>query len=98
MKAKIHDPRILAIDLRAQRFGYGVFEGAKRLLYWGVRAYSSGDADAAARRVADLLKLFCPSIVVVRKDRITGVRKNSEVALILNSGKRWQCAQFPYIS
>jgi hypothetical protein len=68
--------RVLAIDLRRSRFGYAVYEGPKRLLDWGGRSCSTikGGSTLAASRVAELLKLFHPSAVVLRKDRRGGVR------------------------
>src|SRR5580704_19202095 len=86
MSHKNHDPRILAIDLRTQQFGYAVFEGPKRLIDWGRRTYPGGDAapDVAAGRVADLLRLFRPSAVVIQKERRTGVRNSSAMTPILS--------------
>jgi hypothetical protein len=87
MQSQKRDPRLLAIDLRVQRFGYAVFEGPKRLLDWGAKSYPLGAAGAetAAKRVADLLELFCPSVVVIRKDHRTGLQDESGIALILRS-------------
>ena len=72
MHLRIHDRRILAIDLRPRRFGYAVFEGAKFLLDWGSNAYppSRGPENAvAAKRLAVLLRFSTPSAVVVKKER-----------------------------
>ena len=58
--------RILAIDLRLERFGYAVFEGPNRLIDWGVCLYGSSGAPTAARkRLAPLLKQFRPTTIVV---------------------------------
>lgn len=69
---KQHDPRILAIDLRPQQFGYAVFEGPKRLLDWGVAYYRPGGKEGAVvagRRVAEMVRMFLPSVIVVKKVR-----------------------------
>ena len=85
-----HDSRILALDLRTRQFGYAVFEGPKQLLDWGRRAYPGGDSGAnlAGSRVAELLRMSHPSVVVVQKERRTGVHNASEMALIVNAIRR----------
>jgi hypothetical protein len=70
MGARTHYPRILAIDLRLRRFGYAVFEGPKRLLDWGVYFFPpvvEGGTVVVTNRVGDLMRLFTPSAVVVKK-------------------------------
>jgi hypothetical protein len=91
MQLKNYDPRILAIDLRPQRFGYGVFEGSKRLLDWGANACPPGGeagATVAARRVGVLIKLFHPSAIVVRKDHRRKALNGPGVEPILKSLRR----------
>jgi hypothetical protein len=66
------NPRILAIDLRPQQFGYAVFEGTERLLDWGATYFRPGGtigAVAAGKRVAVLVRVFLPSVIVVKKVR-----------------------------
>ena len=91
MEGKTHDPRILAIDLRLRRFGYAVFEGPNRLLDWGVYFFPparEGGSIVASKRVADLLRLFTPSVVVVKKaDRGSGSR-GAGIASILKAIRR----------
>ncbi len=87
----IHDPRILAIDLRPQQFGYAVFEGPKQLLDWGVAYYRPGGeagAAVAARRVAELVRVFLPSAIVVKKDRREVTRNSFGVRPILKAIRR----------
>lgn len=72
MHLRIHDRRILAIDLRPRRFGYAVFEGPRFLLDWGANAYPSNrdpEGTVATRRLAALLRFSTPSAVVVKKER-----------------------------
>lgn len=87
MPHKTDDPRVLAIDLRTMQFGYAVFEGPKQLLDWGRCTYPGGDAgpQLAAKRFAELLRLFHPAMVVIQKERRTGVRNTSEIASILSA-------------
>ena len=79
MNLRIYDPTILAIDLRHRRFGYGVFEGHRLLIDWGERAYRAvGEEEAtiASRRLAALLRLFSPSVIVLKKERWERVQGN----------------------
>lgn len=72
IRLRIHDPRILAIDLRHRRFGFAAFEGPRRLLGWGVRICpTTGETVASmmGTRLSALLKLYSPSIIVVTKER-----------------------------
>ena len=92
MQAKrTNDPRILTIDLRAQRFGYAVFEGPKQLLDWGARFYPPGGksgAVVAGNRIAALIKAFPPTVIVVRKVRHKMMRNSAGVQPILKAIRR----------
>jgi len=69
MGANKHESRILAIALRNRRFAYAAFEGRDRLLDWGVYFFppaDEGGGTVAGRRVGGLLRLFTPSVIVVR--------------------------------
>jgi hypothetical protein len=91
MQAKAHHPRVLAIDLHPQRFGYAVLEGAEHLLDWGVRASPPGGdvgAVVADRQVATLLRLFLPSLVVVKKVIRKETSNSSGAEPILRSIRR----------
>ncbi len=82
IKLRIHDPRILAIDLRHRRFGFAVFEGPRRLLGWGVRIYpATGEAEASmmSNRLIGLLKLYSPSVIVVTKERWDRAESNPRI-------------------
>jgi len=86
-----HDSRVLAIDLRPQQFGYAVFEGDRRLLDWGVAYFRPGGdvgAAIAARRVAELLHMFLPSAIVVRKVHREITRNSFGVQPILKAIRR----------
>lgn len=91
MHPKSNDRRILAISLRSRRFGFAVFEGPNRLLDWGMVFYPLNDGAqhaAASKRVASLLTLFTPSVVVVGRARPLNVRSDSGVRPILRSIRR----------
>lgn len=55
--------RLLALDIRPRKAGFAVFEGGT-LLDWGVTRY--GPAVPATRRIASLLDLHAPSVIVTR--------------------------------
>ena len=91
-----HDRRVLAIDLRPQQFGYAVFESDDRLLDWGVAYYRPGGdvgAAGAARRVAELLRVFLPVAIVVRRVRREITRNSFGVQPILKAIRRTASAR-----
>lgn len=62
--------RLLALDIRPQKFGFAVFEGPRRLLDWGVRSYRGRRAHRRAivkKRIGFLLGLYAPSEAVMRR-------------------------------
>ncbi len=65
------NPRILALDLRARRFGFAVLGGSIELLDWGTRRWrpmsSSNPKAFIHRQAAVLLKRYEPSVIVMRK-------------------------------
>jgi hypothetical protein len=68
MQNKDQGTTILALDLRLQRFGFGVLEGQIQLVDWGIKTYRATDAHGRAllarKRIVPLLSLFRPSVVV----------------------------------
>jgi len=89
MASKPAASRILAIDLRSERFGFAVFEGRSRLIDWGVCLYGfSGASTAARNRLAPLLKQFRPSAIVVSIARREKALGRDGVRRILSSIKR----------
>ena len=59
--------RVIALDVRARRFGYVVFEGPHKLLDWGIRTYANADWCVLERRLGDLRSMFAPSIILIRE-------------------------------
>jgi hypothetical protein len=55
--------RLLALEIRPQKAGFAVFDGAT-LLDWGVRGYGR---TPAFRRIETLLSLYTPSVIVIRR-------------------------------
>ena len=83
--------RILALALRSRRFGFAIFEGPNRLLDWGVGLYArKSDLGGAAsgKRVASLLDLFSPSVVVMGRTRLQKFRNGFDFGPALRSIRR----------
>lgn len=63
-------PRILAIDLRAQLLGFAVLEGPGSLLDWGRKPFRScrlqGNFTIACKKVRDLITFFAPLVLVLK--------------------------------
>lgn len=83
-------PRILAIDVRRNRFGYVLFEGPKRLLDWGASAVSPKlgrrtAMEAARKRVAPLFRRCHPMAAVVKEPRRTKTGRSSTPGPILGT-------------
>lgn len=96
---KYFEARILAVDARRSRFGYAVFEGPARLLNWGASAIppqlSRGAAmEAAQKRIASMLRLSCPVVIVVKRPRRTkkrsGVKPRPVLQAILRVASTFQ--------
>jgi hypothetical protein len=88
MHLRIYDPRILAIDLRHRRFGYAVYEGHRALLDYGVRVYPAiGEAEAemVKRRLAQLVKLFSPSVIVLKKERVDRAQTSVHMQILVEA-------------
>ena len=77
--SQTHVNRILVLDLRADRIGYAVIEASNRLLDYGATQFDS--PGAAKARVSFLLRIFHPSVAVLRQVRLRSTRKNT----------RWTC-------
>jgi hypothetical protein len=74
--------RLLALEIRPQKAGFAVFEGAT-LLDWGVRDYGP---TPAFRRIGTLLSLYAPSVIVIRRRHY--LKHGDTVARVVQSIKR----------
>jgi hypothetical protein len=57
--------RVLALEVRPQKYGFAVLEGPDALLDWGVRSHRNGLV-ARAGRIDSLLESYSPHFVVLR--------------------------------
>lgn len=71
--------RIVAIDVRARRIGYAVFDSPTRLLEWGMRA----DAQRRTGWTGDLIHLYQPFSLVLRAIKRGGTRDTPGARQIL---------------
>jgi hypothetical protein len=76
MKKATHSIRIVALDLRARRFGFAVLEGPRRLLDWGIRAYPTQPDKifVVRKRILPVLRMFSPSAVILPR-QISSLKK-----------------------
>ena len=84
--------RIVAIDLRASRFGFAVFEGPKRLLDWGVKSFRQGPNAVripANIKLGEIMDEFSPkTIVLMKRDVETKKRASMREELVREAEKR----------
>ena len=73
--------RILAVEIRAGRLGYAVFETPNRLLDFGGAWFVS--SFQARSRIARLLQIFRPSVIVVGSATARGLRKTPDHRLVV---------------
>jgi hypothetical protein len=74
--------RLLALEVRPQKFGFAVFDAPIGLLDWGSRNYRGLIAErqtALRKHIADLMERYAPSKVVTRSRR--GFSKKAEEAI-----------------
>jgi hypothetical protein len=75
--------RLLALNIRATRIGYVLFEGPERLLDWGTRTIPRGNG---LTRVASLIALTSPSEIVIcqaRRKRDVDARDAFRIAALV---------------
>lgn len=86
----MHEPRVLAIDLRSQLLGFAVLEGPTTLLDWGRKRFqksgSLNNATIVRKKIAALLIFSAPSVLVLkytsgRKDREPSKKKSLRKAI-----------------
>jgi hypothetical protein len=79
---------LLALEVRASRVGFAVFEGPTRLLDWGVRSFEKGNKtlkSSASDRIATLLAFHRPFAIVLRARTCNSGSQRRALAMITNS-------------
>jgi hypothetical protein len=80
--------RLIALEIRASKFGFAVFEGPTRLLDWGVRWFQEKDGalrSTVADRIGTLLRFYRPGAVVVRVRDCHSASKSRAFTMIVSS-------------
>ena len=85
MELRIYDPRIIAIDLRFRRSGFATFEGPRRLLDFGTLDIRLEESENGRSRLADLMKLAAPKVIVVKKERWNNLIVRSEAKPLVDA-------------
>ena len=94
--------KVLALEIRASKFGFAAFEGAATLLDWGVRWFGDGPLDlTVADRIATLLEFYRPQVVVVRdRERNSAVEKRrlARIVRVIRKATEKNSARFTMLS
>jgi hypothetical protein len=85
MALRIHDPRIIAIDLRFRRSGFATFEGPRRLLDFGTIDLRLKESENGGSRFSDLIKLAAPKVVLVKRERWENLADRSEAKPLIDA-------------
>jgi len=79
---------LLALDVRASRIGFAVFEGPTTLLDWGVRSLEKGKKtlkSSASDRIATLLAFHRPFAIVLRSRTHNSALQRRAFAMVASS-------------
>jgi hypothetical protein len=83
-----NDERLLALEVRARRLAFAVFEGSG-LLDWGARSYAAGPlgVESSIEKLRFLLHLYAPPVVIARGTRHAKDRSSEAAAHALRTIK-----------
>ena len=70
----VHNQRVLAIDPTSKGFGFAVLEGSA-LVDYGIREAKGDKNSASLKKIADLLELYQPQIIVLENPTAKGSRR-----------------------
>jgi hypothetical protein len=77
---------LIALEIRASKFGFAVLEGPSRLLDWGVRWFGDGALrSTVSDRISTLLSFYRPYVVVVRSRTYYSASKNNRFTKIVDT-------------
>lgn len=83
--------RIIALEIRASKFGFAVLEGRDRLLDWGVRTFGE-DAESFKSTLSDrlgtLLMFHDPAVVVIRNRDPQSTTDGKKIQTIIGTLKQ----------
>jgi len=83
--------RIIALEIRASKFGFAVLEGRERLLDWGVRTFGE-DVESFESTLSDrlgtLLTFYDPTVVVIRDREPQSAADGKKIRTIIGAIKQ----------
>lgn len=85
---ELYEARIIAIDVRSQQFGYAVFDGPDQLLDYGggqLRPGGQRGASLASKRMKQLINLFVPSAIALKRPDRSVTRKHPGIFVIVRA-------------
>lgn len=97
MKPTQRELRIMAMVVRSQRLGFAVLEGALGLLEWRVVYYeknTEAQIAAAKKKIAGLIHLHAPSVVVLCRTRLDHAHNAPRVDSVARAIKREAALRF----
>ena len=80
----LREARILAIDTTTKGFGFAVLEGPKMLIDWGMKAVKGEKNIAGLKKIAELIELYNPQVIVVENPTGKGSRHCLRVQQLLH--------------
>lgn len=78
-KPRDNEIRVLALDLHPRGFGYAIFEGTARLVDWGTKDIRKDKERATLSKIAQLVRLYRPMVLVVEDCKHAKSRRNGRV-------------------
>jgi len=83
-RASATTSRVLAIDPYSRGFGFVVLEGSSRLVDWGLRDTRRDKDHLLLRKVADLVRLYRPDVLVVEDCTDRRSRRRAEARRVIS--------------
>jgi hypothetical protein len=92
VESKVTEPhrknRLIALEVRPQKFGFVIFEGPTRLLDWGVRECGRPGRDlarTAGNKISPLFDLYMPETIVIRRRHRPTSRTERKLVIVLST-------------
>lgn len=75
--------RVLAIDPCTKGFDFAVLEGSQELTRYGVKTVTGDKKSASLKKIADLIELYRPQVMVLENPKGKGSRRCLRVQELL---------------
>lgn len=77
------NPRVLAIDLMSNAFGYVVFENPRKLIDWGIADGRRSEPGILLKKLSRLLTLYRPQTLVLEDTVLAKSRRSARSLMLL---------------